>query len=124
MTKRALSLSRTEELPERMSVSQVAKLIGVSGPIIYESCHRYEAAERIGDVEGMRREMPCKREGGKEDQYGNLTRGCIKIYRRPLLAHVYTNGRGWKMLANLYGTEAFEKFFGDLVEGEPDGEAA
>lgn len=72
---------RIDELSDPVTKEQAAKLLGISSTSVYESCRQFDAARIAGDVEAMRRHIPCIHRGGVEQPNGTFKGGRYIIPR-------------------------------------------
>jgi hypothetical protein len=103
------SFSRPDELPDPVPIGVVAKLLGVAAVTVYASCHRFLAAERSGDLDGMRRNVPCYVLGGRLDPFsGQPSGGRIIVPKNMLLAYHHSATLGLDAVKDLYGDDGGE----------------
>jgi hypothetical protein len=106
----ATDLSATTQLSHELSdpvqVSEAAKKLGVSTGSIYDSMRRFDAARIAGDVEAMRRHVPCIHRGGVEQKNGTFKGGRYIIPRSAFIRWYTSAGLDGALLDELYGDDA------------------
>lgn len=94
------------ELSDPVTKEQTGKLLGISSGSVYESMRQFDAARILGDVEAMRRHIPCIHRGGVEQPNGTFKGGRYIIPRDAFIRWYTTAGLDGSMLEQLYGEGA------------------
>ena len=59
-------------LSDPVTKHEAAALLGISIGSVYQSCREFDAARLLGDVEAMRRHIPCIHRGGVPQANGEI----------------------------------------------------
>ena len=94
------------ELSDPLSKKEAGEVMKISSGSVYESCRQFDAARIIGDVEAMRRHIPCIHRGGVEQPNGTFKGGRYIIPRDTFIRWYTTAGLDGSVLEELYGEGA------------------
>ena len=73
---------------------------------VYQSCREFDAARLLGDVEAMRRHIPCIHRGGVPQPNGTVKGGRYIVPRDAFIRWYASAGLDDGLLAQLYGGDA------------------
>jgi hypothetical protein len=95
-----------KELSDPVTKKEAAKVLAISQGSVYESCRRFDAARISGDVEAMRRHIPCIHRGGVEQPNGTFKGGRYIVPRDAFIRWYVSAGLDGELLEQLYGGDA------------------
>ncbi len=94
------------ELSDPVTKQQAARLLSISTGSVYASCRQFDAARILGDVEAMRRHIPCIHRGGAPQPNGTYKGGRYIIPRDAFIRWYTSAGLDSELLDELYGGDA------------------
>lgn len=94
------------ELSDPVTMKEAARTLKISLGSVYDSTRRFDAARIRGDVEAMRRHIPCIHRGGVEQSDGTFKGGRYIIPRDAFIRWYVTAGLDGEVLEQLYGKGA------------------
>lgn len=95
-----------QELSDPVTVPEAARVLRLSPNSIYDSMHRFDAARILGDLDGMRRNIPCIHRGGSPQPNGTYKGGRYIIPRDAFIRWYTSAGLDGQLLDELYGGAA------------------
>ena len=95
-----------ERLSDPVTKKEAAKVLGISLGSVYQSCREFDAARLLGDVELMRRHIPCLHRGGTPQPNGTVKGGRYIVPRDAFIRWYASAGLGDGLLSELYGDDA------------------
>jgi hypothetical protein len=93
-------------LSDPVTKHEAAELLGISIGSVYQSCREFDAARLLGDVEAMRRHIPCIHRGGVPQPNGTVKGGRYIVPRDAFIRWYASAGLDDGLLAQLYGGDA------------------
>jgi hypothetical protein len=96
----------SRELSDPVKKREAARILGVSQGSVYASCRQFDAARILGDVEAMRRHIPCIHRGGAPQANGTFKGGRYIIPRDAFIRWYASAGLDDELLGRLYGGDA------------------
>jgi hypothetical protein len=90
----------TAELSDPVTKQQVAAVLGVGIASVYDSLRKFDAARIAGDLNEMKRQVPCIHLGGVLQDDGTYKGGRFVVPRDTFIAW-YTIGITGEILAGL-----------------------
>jgi len=106
----APALTGAQRLEQRLSdpvkKREVADLLEISLGSVYDSLRQFDAARILGDVDAMRRHIPCIHRGGVELPDGRRKGGRYIIPRDAFIRWYVSAGLDGEVLERLYGGDA------------------
>ena len=94
------------ELSDPVTKQEAAEVLLISRGSVYESCRRFDAARILGDVEAMRRHIPCIHRGGVEQSNGTFKGGRYILPRDAFIRWYISAGLDPEVLNQMYGEGA------------------
>jgi hypothetical protein len=94
------------ELSDPVTKQEAAGLLRISTGSVYASCRQFDAARILGDLEGMRRHIPCIHRGGTPQPNGTYKGGRYIIPRDAFIRWYTSAGLDGDLLDQLYGGDA------------------
>jgi hypothetical protein len=91
------------ELSDPVGKQQVANVLGIGIAGVYDSMRRFDAARIAGDIDAMRREVPCLHRGGARQKDGTYRGGRYVVPRDAFIRYYVSAGLDESVLAELYG---------------------
>jgi hypothetical protein len=95
-----------QTLSDPVTKKEVARLLHISTGSVYASCRQFDAARILGDLEGMRRHVPCIHRGGAPQPNGTYKGGRYIIPRDAFIRWYTSAGLDGELLDQLYGGDA------------------
>ena len=94
------------DLSDPVTKKEAGEVLKISSGSIYESMRQFDAARILGDVEAMRRHIPCIHRGGVEQTNGTFKGGRYIIPRDAFIRWYVSAGLDGAVLEELYGEQA------------------
>lgn len=90
-------------LSDPVRMEEAAKLLHISLSSVYDSVRRFDAARIAGDVDEMRRHIPCIHRGGVVQPDGTFKGGRYVIPREAFIRWYTSAGLDAAVIEELYG---------------------